>query len=669
MDIEEILKQMTLEEKALLITGAANMQTHEVERLGIEGRRMADGPHGVRTEQDKNATHFPNLCVLGSSWDKNAAYEMGEALGDDCNELGISMLLGPGINIKKNILCGRNFEYLAEDPVLAGELAAGYINGLQSKGIAASLKHYAANNQEKYRTESSSEIDERTLREIYLKGFEIAVKKSNPASVMCAYNKINSIWCSENKYLLTDILKKEWNYEGFVVSDWGAVHDICKALTAGLDLQMPKNPHIAEQVSKGIEEERLTVDALDNAVRRILEFIIKYKADKKAGYDRQKQHQIASKIASKGMVMLKNDNDTLPLTNKKYKKILVVGEFAKEPLICGQGSAEVKPMPEFVDSPLAELEKRLDGVEITYEEFYKKGEYSPVMLWPRLYEYKNLIEDNDLVVVFVGAMESDDTEYHDRRSAILNPDYQMFITAACETGKKVVAVLQSGGAMIINEWCDKADAIIHMGLGGESAGSAVADILCGIVNPSGKLSETFPNRMRTDIEYPGNGLVVEYSEKLNVGYRYYDKHPEEICYPFGYGLSYTDFEYSNCDVSLNDDIINVEFDLKNTGEVDGAEVFQIYVNDPVAAVTKPIKELKYFDKAELKSGEIKHITVQIPVNEIAYYNIMLKDWVVESGQYNIMIGASSRDIRLTGTIYYENPDNYTIQRVGADMIG
>ena len=363
--IEAIVQQMTFEEKASLLTGDANMLTHAVERLGIPALNLADGPHGTRLAPEKNCTHFPNLCNLGSCWSTENAKKMGRALADECIHHDIHMLLGPGINIKRHILCGRNFEYLSEDPVLAGELAAAYINGLQEGGVSASLKHFAVNSQEKYREALSAEIDERTLREIYLRGFEIAVKKSNPDTVMCAYNKINAVWCSENKHLLTEILKDEWSYDGVVVSDWGAVHDISRAVAAGLDLQMPRNGHIVEQLKDGLEKGKVTMEDIDNAVRRMLHLLYR-RSPKPIEYDRDRQHEIAREIAADGVVLLKNKDAILPLTEEKYKKIAVVGEYAVSPLIGGQGSAEVLQSPEYTDSPLAELQKRLPGVEIQY---------------------------------------------------------------------------------------------------------------------------------------------------------------------------------------------------------------------------------------------------------------------------------------------------------------
>lgn len=666
---DEILNSLTFEEKVSLLTGAGSMATAELGRLGLKAKRFADGPHGVRKAIEENCTAFPNLCLVGSTWDTELIHKMGTALAKDCIEHDVDMLLGPGINIKRHILCGRNFEYMSEDPVLAGELSAAYINGLQSLGVAASLKHFAANNQEKYRLTVNVDVDMRTLMEIYLKAFEIAVKKSSPASIMCAYNKLYSIWCSENRFLLTEVLRKMWNFEGFVVSDWGAVHSAPKAFRAGLDMQMPQNKNIVDEIKAGLEKGEITMAEIDTAVKRMIEFITKPVPEKTA-YNRNEQHQIVREVAAGGIVLLKNEDDVLPITKEKYKKIAVIGEFAKNPLISGQGSAEVNVMNEYIESPYAELEKMLgNDVELTYREIYKKSEYSHKMLWPQIGEFNEFIKDSDLVVMFVGAMESEDTEQFDRRTAEFNPNYEMFIQEAANIGKKVVVVIQSGSAMILGDWRKKTKAIVEMWLGGEAAGGAITDVLCGIVNPSGKLSETFPVKLRSDLEYPGNEYTVEYLEKLFVGYRYYDLHPEEIVYPFGHGLSYTAFEYSNEDIKQTDEKVIVSFDLKNIGKVNGAEVVQLYVGDPVSTVARPVKELKAFKKIMLSPGEIQRVELEIGIKDIGYFNVALKDWVTEPGEYIVYIGSSSQDIRIKKSILLNIEMPYTIDNIGKTMLG
>ncbi len=662
-----LIKKLTLEEKARLLTGATKMSTASVERLGIKSKNLADGPHGVRHPIEENCTNFPNLCNVGASWDVENAYRFGQAIADDCIYHDVDMILAPGVNMKRFMLCGRNFEYFAEDPVLAGELAAAYINGAEDSGVATSLKHLAANSQEKYRHDINAEIDERTLREIYLRAFEIALEKSKPTSVMCAYNKLNAIWCSEHRQLLTEILRDEWGYDGFVVSDWGAVQDICKAIRAGLDLEMPPNDNIYEQLKEGLENGKITMDDIDRAIDRLLKFIERPKPQKKP-YDRNAQHAVAREIAAKGMVLLKNTENTLPLTEEKYKKIAVIGEYGRDPLISGQGSAEVHPQREYIDDPMAELEKLMPRTEFVYGEFYKKSGYSNKMIWPTKKQLKELISDCDVVLMFVGSKQSDDTEKYDRRSALMDPNYDMFVGEALKEGKKVVVICQSGSAMLFENYTLDAHAIVQMWLSGESAGGAIADVLTGKVNPEGKLSETFPTKPRTDIDYPTNGIYTEYTDKLNVGYRYYDRHPNEICFPFGHGLSYTTFEYSDLKIT-KDNGWKVTFNIKNTGNVAGAEVVQLYIGDPISIVPKPLKELKKFAKVKLLPNESTTVSFELDERDLAYYNVSLHRFVAEDGKYNVFIGSSSRDIRLEGTLMHENLTDYTMRRKGEDMIG
>lgn len=666
MNLKKIIEKMTFEEKATILTGAENMKTVAFEHLEIPEKKLADGPHGVRRDfKQGDCVSLPCLTALAASWDTDIAELYGETVAVDCIENNIDMILGPGVNIKRDMLCGRNFEYFSEDPVLAGEMSAAYINGVQKNGISACLKHFAVNNQERDRCDLSVEIDERTLREIYLKAFEIAVKKSNPDSVMCAYNKVNSVWCSENRMLLTEILKNEWGFKGFVVSDWGAVQNINKAVSAGLDLQMPKNSEIAKQLSAGVENNEITMEQIDGAVERVLSFALKPKAEKRV-YDRQNQHDKARRIAEAGIVLLKNE-DALPLN--KYKRIAVVGEFADKPLIGGQGSAEVYPDKKYVASPLEELKKLLPDTEIKYKECFTKKAFPEDMQWPHLGEYFDFIYDSEVVVVFTGSMESEDTEKFDRRTAQLNPQYEMFIEEAINIGKKVIVVLQSGGVIIPGRWSEGTAAIVEMWLGGEGAGEAIADVLSGRVSPSGKLPETFPIHERTDLGYPGDGLKVEYREKSDVGYRYYDKHINEIVYPFGHGLSYTKFEYRDCKACLENDELLVSLSVENTGAFDGAEVVQVYINDPISTATRPIKELKAFKKVFVRKGETERVEIKIPMSDLGYYNICLHKWVTEPGKYNILIGSSSQDIRAALSVVYEKEAEYTIKRIGQDMIG
>jgi len=670
MNLDAIVKELTLEEKAKLLTGATSMTTGDVEKLNLKAKRFADGPHGVRTTPVDKCTLFPNLCCVGATWDKDLVYEMGQALGDECIEHGIDMLLAPGINIKRTPLCGRNFEYFSEDPLIAGELGAAYINGLQSRGVGASLKHYALNNQEIGRNTVSVEIDLRVMREIYLKGFEIAVKKAKPQSVMCSYNKVFSVWVSENKYLLTDILKKEWGYEGFVVSDWGAVQDICRCLCAGLDLQMPTNKDLLEQVTAGLAEGRISMDVIDNAVKAMLGFLYIPKAQAVKPYDRAQQHAIARKIAAEGIVLLENRNNALPLTAKKYKKIAVMGEYAVSPLLSGQGAAEVYPGEENIDSPLEELKKALgDEVEFTYLEAFKRRELPSKMIWPQRRVWEAFVKDADAVVIFAGALESEDTEQFDRITTTMNPNFEYVIDRVAKFNPNVIVVLQSGSALIPGAWRKKVNGLLQMWLGGESAGGAIADVLTGKVNPSGKLTETFALTARNDLEYPGDGQKVRYSEGFDIGYRYYDKHPEQIGYPFGFGRSYTSFDYSDFALTRNGEKLELSMTLTNTGDIDGSEVIQIYVAKEESMVTRAVKDLKAFKKIFLKAGQSTRVSICLDVQELAYYNVMLNQWVVEPGEYEIMFATSARDILCSKFIEIDDPVPYSLKVTGTTMIG
>lgn len=661
-DIKDLVKRMTTEEKILMLTGFSPMGTEPVERLGIPEIIMADGPHGIRTESHKNNVSFPCTTALASTWNRKIARKTGNAMADECINNKIDLLLAPGINIKRYLQCGRNFEYFSEDPVVTGEMASEYINGVQEKNVGVSVKHFALNNQEKYRNFVNVEADRRTLFEIYLKAFETVVKKSKPASIMCAENKYDGIWCSEHGYLLNTVLKEKWGYEGFVISDWSAVKNPVRALKNGMDLQMPTDENILKDIQAGLESGEITEEVLDGAVSRILSFVMAEKAAP-IEYDRKKQHETARESAMEGIVLLKNENNTLPITKEKYKKIAVFGEYAENPLIGGQGSAEVYTDKSYISSPLEELRKAVgNDIEISYYEYYKKLSYLDTMIWPKFNEFKESIEDSDLVVFFAGSMISEDTEEFDRRSPYLNPNFEFFINQANMLGKKTLVVLQNGSAVVFDYWNKDTDAIVEMWLSGEGGGEAIADILTGKANPSGKLAETFPKYPRRDIEYPGDGVKLEYSEKLEVGYRYYDKHPEEVNFPFGHGLSYTDFEYSALSAESDGESINIKLTLENTGEYDGAEVIQVYSGIKDSAFTRPLKELKAFEKIFLEKGEKKQVEISLPLSELAYFNPSLDEWIIEPGIYTLSIGSSSADIRLSCEILIRGNAPYTVKK-------
>ena len=668
MTIPELLREMTLDEKAALLTGSESLRTAGCARLNVPAKRVADGPNGLRNyTPGTNCTTMPSMCALGATWNREAARKMGETIARDCIHHGVQMILGPGLNIKRNALNGRNFEYASEDPVLTGEIAGAYVQGCEGLGIGTSMKHFAANSQETNRTENSAEIDERTLREIYLRGFEIAQRIGRPTSIMCAYNKINSLWCSENKGLITDILRGDWGYKGIMISDWGAVHDEARAVAAGMDLRMPDNQDMARLIRQGIADGVCTEADVDRSAARVLEFLLR-PIPIEESYDRAAQHRAAQEVAREAITLLRNRNQLLPLTEKKYKKICVTGEYAVKPYINGQGSAEVFTEPEYIDSPLECLRRNLPGVQVDYCDYLTAKEPDN-MLWNTFRKQMPNIEDYDAVLVFTGVQPSQDSENLDRHDNHLMGYIENVLHNVVFHNPKAVLILMSGSSTFRSVESDKFPAIVQAWPAGEGAGQAIADVLTGRVNPSGKLSETFPVDMRRDIDLNGDGLTQDYSERWRVGYRYYDLHPEEIWFPFGHGLSYTTFGYANARAEKTEKGFRLSFDLTNTGDMDGAEVAQLYIADPVSTASKPVKELKKFDKIFLKAGETRRVVFDLTEEDFAYYNVMLHQWIVESGRYDLMVCASSRDVRLTVPVFYDNPRCYSIRKMQEDQIG
>ena len=667
MTVKEILSQMTLEEKAAILTGAESMLTTGVPRLGIDGKNLADGPHGVRSYvPGTNCTTLPSMCAIGATWSKEAAELAGKTMGLDCIHHNKQMILGPGLNIKRNALGGRNFEYVSEDPILTGEIAGHVTKGIEELGIGTSMKHFALISHETYRTETSVEIDERTMREIYLRGFEKAIQIGHPTSLMCAYNKIHSLWCSENRNLLTEILRGDWGYDGMVVSDWGAVHHGAKAVKAGLDLRMPGNPDTIRDVKEAVATGYMTMEEVDTAAERVLHFLLK-PIPQEESYDRDAQHEAARNVAREAICLLRNDRDLLPITPKKYKRICVTGEYAVMPYINGQGSAEVFTEPEYVDTPLDCLRRMLPDVQIDYFDYLPRKKPDK-MLWHYFREKMPNIESYDLVLVFTGVAPSDDSEQFDRSGNQLAGYIEDVMRNVVFHNPNCCLILCSGSSTFKSPKADLFPAIVQMWPTGEGAGQAIADVLTGAVNPSGKLSETFPTKMRSDIELYGNGLFLEYTEKWRVGYRYYDMHTDEIWFPFGHGLHYTTFDYTNAAAVKNDKGWELSFDLTNAGGMDGAEAVQLYVGDPVSTVSKPIKELRQFEKVFLKAGETKRVAFQITDEDLSYYNVAMHQWVVENGVYDLYLCASSQDIRLKVSIEYNDPNSYSMQNLDA-MIG
>lgn len=653
-DLLSILRNMTLEEKAALCTGASRWTTTPIQRLGVPSLLMTDGPHGVRlvsnTEamaaQSVPATCFPTASCLASTWDTALIQTMGEALAEECIALGVGLLLGPGTNIKRSPLGGRNFEYFSEDPFLAGEMSASLIGGIQSRGVGTSLKHYAANSQEYKRFTIDAEIDERTLREIYLPAFETAVRKAKPWSVMCAYNKVNGTLCSEHHKLLTEVLKADWGFEGLVVSDWDAVQDRVKSLSAGLDLEMPgPQPGHVQAVIDAVNSGDLDGSVLDQAVLRILRIVFKAGETPKGGqFDADGHHAMARKIAAEGMVLLKN-NGILPLMNPR--QVAVIGHSAKQAYYQGGGSSHINPTR--VDTPCFELEKAARDAELIYAKGYSTdGNYSQELID----EAVEIARSADIAVLYIALPPSRESEGYDRVDLDLSPHQIALIHAVAAVQPNTVVVLNNGAPVAMSEWIDEVAAVLEAWMMGQAGGGAIADLLFGRTNPSGKLAETFP-RILTDtpayINWPGENSTVRYGEGVFVGYRYYDARQMPVLFPFGHGLSYTTFSYSNARVSSttckDTDGLTVSVDVTNTGKMAGKEVVQLYVHDQKSSLLRPPKELKGFAKVELQPGETKAISIPLGFRSFAYYNPRYKQWITEDGEFDVLIGSSSADIR------------------------
>lgn len=670
-NIKELVSKMTLEEKASLCSGLDFWRTKPVERLGIPSIMMTDGPHGLRKAKGEEvgigdsvpATCFPTASALASSWNRELLKKVGEAIAQECLAEKVAIILGPGANIKRSPLCGRNFEYYSEDPYLSGEMAASIIEGIQSKGIGTSLKHFVANNQEHRRLSVSAEIDERTLREIYLAGFEIAVKKAKPWTVMAAYNKVNGTYCFKNKFLLTDILRKEWGFEGIVVSDWGAVDVIerAEALKAGLDLEMPSSGGLGDKnIVEAVKNGDLPEEVLDEAVERLLKIIFRgFENQKDATFDKDEHHKFAKEVAKECVVLLKNEDDILPL--KTDSRIAVIGSFAKKARYQGGGSSHINPTK--LDVPYDEILKLVedpsnvlycDGYDLESEEIKEE----------LINEAKEIARNSDVAVIFAGLPENYESEGFDRENMCMPESHNKLIEEVAKVQPNVVVVLFNG-APVEMPWIDRVKGLFEAYLGGQAVGGAVAELLFGKANPSGKLAETFPKKLAHNPShpyFPGEDDKVEYREGIFVGYRYYDKKEIEPLFPFGFGLSYTKFEYSDLKVdkkqAKDTDTITVSVKVKNVGNMAGKEVVQLYVRDVESSVIRPEKELKGFEKVELKPGEEKTVTFVLDKRSFAYYNIDIKDWYVESGDFEILIGRSSRDIVLKETVKIESTQKF-----------
>lgn len=662
-NINSLIAEMTLEEKAALCTGATSWTTTPVERLGIPELIVSDGPHGLRRVLDLDslasdslpATCFPTASCLASTWDVDLIHELGEALAEECVALNVDVLLGPGVNMKRSPLGGRNFEYFSEDPYLAGEMAVSIINGIQSRGVGTSLKHYAANNQEFQRFSISADVDERTLHEIYLPAFEKAVKKAKPWTVMCSYNKVNGIFASEHHYLLTDILKNEWGFEGFVVSDWGAVRDRVAALNGGLDLEMPgPQDRRVRAVVDAVRSGTLDEATLNESVRRILTIVFRAKETPKNGtFDVDAHHELAHKIASEGMVLLKN-NGLLPLKGQQH--IAVIGRAAEHAHFQGGGSSHINPTK--VAVPFKELQAQAANAELTYAEGYPTDNSFRQDL---IDQAVSLAQAADVAVLYIALPPFKESEGYDRQDLDLTEQQVALIKSVSKIQSNTVVVLNNGAPVVMGEWLEGVAAVLEGWMMGQAGGAAIADVLFGKVNPSGKLAETFPSRLSDTpayLNWPGGAGEVRYGEGLFIGYRYYDARNVSVLFPFGHGLSYTTFSYSDARVSAKGfkdvDGVTVTVDVTNTGSLAGKEIIQVYVHDQQSGLVRPEKELKGFAKVELQPGETRSVSIPLDFRAFAYYHPDYKQWITEDGEFDILIGASAADIRDTLTVTLES---------------
>jgi beta-glucosidase len=668
------LSELTLEEKASLCLGSDFWHTAPVERIGIPQIMVSDGPHGLRAQLGEAdhvgiggsapATCFPTASALGSSWNPELFRTVGEALGREAKRLGVSVVLGPGINMKRSPLCGRNFEYVAEDPWLAGELATAMVHGTQSQGIGTSLKHYAANNQEDDRLRVSAEVDDRALREIYLPAFERVVKLSQPWTVMCAYNKVNGIYCSEHHWLLTEVLREEWGFEGLVVSDWGAVHDRVAALQGGLDLEMPPNLGVSDAaIVAAVRDGSLDESILNESVSRVLHLVDRSQPALRedASFNPDDHHALARRAAQESAVLLKNNGNVLPLEPEPGSTVAVIGEFARTPRYQGAGSSQVNPTR--LDVALDELQSALAGrAEVRFAAGFGIGTADDDE--QLLQEALELASGADHVVVFLGLPGEDESEGFDRTHIDLPANQLVLLHALAEVHDRLIVILANGGIVRVSTWDDRVAAILECWLSGQAAGGAAVDLLLGVANPSGKLAETIPVRLQDNSSYlnfPGEEGIVQYGEGIFIGYRAYDTLVQPVSYPFGFGLSYTSFRIEDVSVSVagsvagGDLAVTVAASVTNTGQRAGAEVVQVYVGDIEASVARPLRELKGFVKVHLEPGETQQVSCQLDERAFAFWSRRFQQWVVESGEFTIAVGSSSRDLVATETITLDAP--------------
>lgn len=650
MKHEEMIKKMTLEEKAAFLSGKGEWQTWDFERLGIPSMYCSDGPHGIRKQAGAGdhlglnpslpATCFPTAATMANSWDPALGEEIGRALGEEARVQDVHVVLGPGLNIKRSPLCGRNFEYFSEDPYLAGKMAAGYVRGIQSKGRYACPKHFAVNSQELRRMAMNAVVDERTLREIYLTGFEIAVKEGGAKALMTSYNQVNGTYSNENTHLLKDILREEWGYEGIVITDWGGSNDHVKGVAAGSDLEMPTpGMDSARQIVKAVQENRIPEEAVDACVDRLLDAVLTLtgrQEEKPSEFDKEAHHALAKKAAAQSAVLLKNQEDILPL--KPGTHVALIGDFAFEPRYQGAGSSMVNTIK------LDKMSELIGGYDLTVvgmaRGYKRDGEVDTVLEK----EAVDLAQSVDVVLYCFGLDELSESEGVDRTHMRIPQNQITLLEAMARVNENIVGIL-SAGAAVEMPWHTSLKALLHGYLYGQAGAGAMLDIITGKVNPSGRLNETYPVRYEDTPAFkylPSEERNSEYREALYVGYRYYDTAKVRVLYPFGFGLSYTEFQYR--DLTVNPE--GAEFTLTNTGNRDGAEVAQLYIGMKDGKVFRPAKELKGFQKVFLKAGESRRVHIPFDDKTFRYWNVRTDQWETERGTYTIMIGASCLDIRL-----------------------
>ncbi|PFG17152.1 beta-glucosidase [Propionicimonas paludicola] len=677
-----VVSQLSLEQLAAMVSGADDWRTVAIPELGLAAAEVSDGPHGLRTETGVDqvwipSTAFPTASALGATWDRDLIRRVGVALGEESRAMGIQLLLGPGINLKRTPLCGRNFEYFSEDPVLTAELASAYIDGLQSQGIGACLKHFAANNQETERTEISVEADERTLRELYLEAFRRVIATADPWAVMCSYNRIWGTHASQHHWLLTQVLRDEWGYDGLLVSDWDAVHDPVAAVAAGMELEMPgTGGRSAAAIVAAVNEGRLERAVLERAARRVVAFALRalpdgrpapspvrdpgivpgqpLSAEQRAGLGEEAHHQLAREAATAAMTLLRNQNRVLPLAADSTAKLAVIGGYATVPRIQGGGSAGLEPLR--VDQPLAAI-TAIAGDRVSYApgyplartDFYREFEIEgPADADALRAEAVAVAEAVDVVVAFVGLPIAAEVEAADRHSLELPADQVELLKSLVAVGKPLVVVLAAGSAVTMDEWHDGAHAILLSWLGGQGVGTAVAEVLFGRAEPSGRLGESYPMRLADTPghdTFPGADGVVHYAEGPFIGYRWYDAQHLDVRYPFGHGLSYTDFAYGEAElVAADGDAVEVAVSVTNTGQRRGSEIVQLYLEPPAGGPARPPRELRGFEKLTLEPGQTATARFRLGVRDFAFADTEAQCWRQLPGRYQVVIGSSSRTL-------------------------